>query len=360
MFACRERSLHASHSDQSTDVDDVDLPIEPFQLPASQANKNENLPALQVANGDPDGLDPIGDDDLDPGSFDLVVPDQQRSGTVGKHKLEERSELLFSRDHLQAIFNTPAHLHRFSTFLYRHRHSSVPLLTYYLNASKALRAIEYSNAVVHSLGPLSDFAFTHDELVQAPPSANQALRDKADAAFDVLVQEDLPMYITHVWIQTVTVSIRQRIMGTPHHESEGLAEVFCLTDPSRYDNPIVFMSEQFNRTTQYGVDYVIGRNCRFLQGPSTNPFSVRRIRERLAAGKEHYETFLNYRRDGSPFMNLVMVSRCHMKAKLMSACTAVRQPRPNPVLYRRAGRRIRISNELLRPGLAQRRDGAGG
>lgn len=56
------------------------------------------------------------------------------------------------------------------------------------------------------------------------------------------------------------------------------------------------------------MSYVLGRNCRFLQGPKTNPFSVKRIREKLAAGKEHCETFLNYRRDGSPFMNLLMIA----------------------------------------------------
>lgn len=56
------------------------------------------------------------------------------------------------------------------------------------------------------------------------------------------------------------------------------------------------------------MNYVIGRNCRFLQGPKTNPFSVKRLREKVLAGKEHYETFLNYRRDGSPFMNLLMVA----------------------------------------------------
>jgi hypothetical protein len=56
------------------------------------------------------------------------------------------------------------------------------------------------------------------------------------------------------------------------------------------------------------MKHVIGRNCRFLQGPKTNPFSVRRIRDKLLAGKEHFETFLNYRRDGSPFMNLLMIA----------------------------------------------------
>jgi hypothetical protein len=56
------------------------------------------------------------------------------------------------------------------------------------------------------------------------------------------------------------------------------------------------------------MNNVIGRNCRFLQGPKTNPLSVKRIREKLDAGKDHCETFLNYRRDGQPFMNLLMVA----------------------------------------------------
>ncbi|KAJ3491892.1 hypothetical protein NLG97_g5504 [Lecanicillium saksenae] len=271
-------------------------------------NGRAELPALQVANGDPDGLDPIGEDDLDPGSFDLVMPSEQDANTTtSKYKLEERSELLFSQHHLHAIFADSAHLHRFTNFLYKYRASSVVLLNYYLSALKALRAIHYSNSVLGQLQQLNEFDFTHT-FPQAANTANEELQEKADIAFEVLAREDLPAYITHVWIQTVSVSIRHRVMGTSSDASEGLAEVFCLTDPSRPDNPIVFMSEQFNRTTQYGVDYVIGRNCRFLQGPCTNPFSVKRIREKLEAGIEHYETFLNYRRDGTPFMNLVMLA----------------------------------------------------
>lgn len=72
-------------------------------------------------------------------------------------------------------------------------------------------------------------------------------------------------------------------------------------------NHIVHFIE-FHRTTQYGPDYVLGRNCRFLQGPKTNPYAVQRIREMVKLGKEHYETFLNYRRDGLPFMNLLMTT----------------------------------------------------
>ena len=81
----------------------------------------------------------------------------------------------------------------------------------------------------------------------APASANVALEHKANQAFDALVREDLPAYVTQMYIQIVSLSISQRITGVlaPHlrEASEGLAEVFCLTDPSRPDNPIVFASE---------------------------------------------------------------------------------------------------------------------
>lgn len=56
------------------------------------------------------------------------------------------------------------------------------------------------------------------------------------------------------------------------------------------------------------MSYILGRNCRFLQGPYTNPLSVRRLRDAIKAGRQHQEVFLNYRRDGSPFMNLFMTA----------------------------------------------------
>ena len=56
---------------------------------------------------------------------------------------------------------------------------------------------------------------------------------------------------------------------------------------------MLIVRAEFHRTTQYGMTYVLGRNCRFLQGPWTNPLSVRRLRESIAAGKHHQEVFLN-------------------------------------------------------------------
>ncbi|KAK7967804.1 uncharacterized protein PG986_002081 [Apiospora aurea] len=265
-----------------------------------------SLPALQTKGGDVDNLEPLAEEEVDPASFDLVVP----AHSLGKQfSLETQSELLFSVKHLGVIFDDPVLLQRFTTYLCAYRPQSVRVLVYYLDAMKALKAIQYANAVSEALAPIDGLDYT-----KALPAKtmNCGLKEKMRQAFETLANHDLPAYITHTYVQTVSLTIKRRIADTlPVHlrdMSEGLAEVFCLTDPSRPDNPIVFASEEFHKTTQYGMDYVLGRNCRFLQGPKTNPFSVKRIKEKLEAGKEHVETFLNYRRDGSPFMNLLMVA----------------------------------------------------
>ena len=45
--------------------------------------------------------------------------------------------------------------------------------------------------------------------------------------------------------------------------------------------------------TQYNMNYIIGRNCRFLQGPKTNAASLDRIRTKVANRQEHCELILN-------------------------------------------------------------------
>jgi hypothetical protein len=266
-----------------------------------------DLPALQ-ANGvleQNDTLEPVLEDD--PQSYDLVQPAQSIENAG--YSLDKRSQALFSREHLQVIFADSAHLLKFTSFLTVHRPLSVPLLIHYLDALKALRAIHYANAICEGLEPIEGLEFSQNKV---EPFMSKELEKRAQTAFDALVNEELPAFITHQYIRIASQSISSRITGmlAPHlwEASEGLAEVFCLTDPSRPDNPIVFASEEFNRTTQYGMSYVLGRNCRFLQGPNTNALSVRRLRDAVAAGRQHQEVFLNYRRDGSPFMNLLLIA----------------------------------------------------
>ncbi|PRW60670.1 LOV domain-containing [Chlorella sorokiniana] len=86
-------------------------------------------------------------------------------------------------------------------------------------------------------------------------------------------------------------------------------ECFCLSDPNLPDCPIVFASPAFLRMTGYPCSEVVGRNCRFLQGPGTDPAAVQQLRDALAAQPPRpvTVTLLNYRKDGRPFWNSLHV-----------------------------------------------------
>lgn len=209
----------------------------------SQPPNIDDLPALQ-AGGAIDKTDQMVPAEIedDPASYNLVEPAE------GEYKaewdLEARSKLLFSEEHLKVIFSDPSLLLKFTAFLTHNRPDSIPILVYYLDALKAIRAIAYANAVAEALDPIIGHKFTEEHPSR---TMNENLMEKAGQAFRVLAEEELPAYITHLFTNIVSISIERRITGTlaPHlrEASEGLAEVFCLTDPSRADNPIVFASQ---------------------------------------------------------------------------------------------------------------------
>ena len=80
-----------------------------------------------------------------------------------------------------------------------------------------------------------------------------------------------------------------------------------VTDPSQYDNPIVFANNAFLKLTGYTRFEVLGRNCRFLQGPGTNPAAIDRIRDAVRQEVDIRVDLLNYRKDGSTFHNALYV-----------------------------------------------------
>ena len=81
-----------------------------------------------------------------------------------------------------------------------------------------------------------------------------------------------------------------------------------ITDPNQIDNPIVFANKAFQNLTGYERSEIIGRNCRFLQGPETDRQDVEKIRRATEAGESIDVDLLNYRKDGSTFWNALFVS----------------------------------------------------
>lgn len=82
-----------------------------------------------------------------------------------------------------------------------------------------------------------------------------------------------------------------------------------ISDPRQHDNPIVLANAAFLDLTGHTADEVIGRNCRFLQGPKTDPADVQALRDQLGDGTGHVEVeLLNYRKDGTTFWNQLAIT----------------------------------------------------
>lgn len=87
-----------------------------------------------------------------------------------------------------------------------------------------------------------------------------------------------------------------------------LSVAMVITNPNSDDNPIVYINDAFERTTGYQRSRVIGRNCRFLQGPDTDPKAVQMIRNAIESGEDVSVDILNYRATGEAFMNRLLIA----------------------------------------------------
>lgn len=83
---------------------------------------------------------------------------------------------------------------------------------------------------------------------------------------------------------------------------------FTIADARLPDAPLVWVNPAFTGTTGYSAEEVVGHNCRFLQGPGTDRAVVDRVRDGLRARTTVGETLLNYRKDGTPFWNQLVIS----------------------------------------------------
>jgi len=80
-----------------------------------------------------------------------------------------------------------------------------------------------------------------------------------------------------------------------------------VTDPNQDDNPIVFVNGAFLDLTGYTQEDVLGRNCRFLQGPDSDRATVAEVRQALQEQRAVSVDLLNYKADGEPFWNALFI-----------------------------------------------------
>ncbi len=81
-----------------------------------------------------------------------------------------------------------------------------------------------------------------------------------------------------------------------------------VSNPRLPDNPIVACNDAFLALTGFGRDEIIGRNCRFLRGPDTEPWLSEALRTGIRLRQPTMVEILNFKKDGTPFRNAVMVA----------------------------------------------------
>jgi phosphoserine phosphatase RsbU/P len=85
-------------------------------------------------------------------------------------------------------------------------------------------------------------------------------------------------------------------------------EGITIADARLPDMPLIYVNPAFEKVTGYSRHEAIGSNCRFLQGPDTDPKTAETIRTAIRERRGCVVEILNYRKDGTPFWNRLTIT----------------------------------------------------
>ncbi len=120
----------------------------------------------------------------------------------------------------------------------------------------------------------------------------------------------LPM-VVHNTVQGVH-AIAQEVTAARQQESrlrilersvEASVNGIVIADAGQPDLPIIYANKAFTLITGYRQEEILGKNCRLLQGPGSDPAVIQRIRACINEQKDVNVTICNYRKDGTLFWN---------------------------------------------------------
>jgi PAS domain S-box-containing protein len=100
------------------------------------------------------------------------------------------------------------------------------------------------------------------------------------------------------------ITLRMRAEQTMRLRDRSLAAIaqgLFITDPSRSDEPIIYVNKAFESMTGYTQREVAGRDVGFLRGKNTDPAAIGEIRAALLEGRACSVELRLDRKDGRPF-----------------------------------------------------------
>ncbi len=116
-----------------------------------------------------------------------------------------------------------------------------------------------------------------------------------------------------------------------------------IADSQRPDFPLAYVNPAFCRTTGYAAEEAIGRNCRFLQGAGSDPEAVAELRRAIEGERAAEVEFVNYRKDGRPFLNALRLAPVHDRSGRLISFIGIQ----NDVTKERARSAVEIERQRL-------------
>ena len=96
---------------------------------------------------------------------------------------------------------------------------------------------------------------------------------------------------------------------------ESTAEGVVIADCSKHDMPLIYVNNAFTEMTGYSYDEVVGKNCRFLQGPDTDTAAAGKIRKSISAEQPCKIEILNQQGIAKPFSYMFTLNNDIAKAR---------------------------------------------
>ena len=108
-------------------------------------------------------------------------------------------------------------------------------------------------------------------------------------------------------------------MGISLSDLQSMGEHFqnalTVVDRTGLDQPLVYVNRAFTELTGYRVEEILGRNCRFLQGPKTDSADVGKVRSAIANRMAVFCDLLNHRKNGDTFYNRLVLLPLELDGK---------------------------------------------
>lgn len=160
-------------------------------------------------------------------------------------------------------------------------------------------------------------------------------------------------------IQQQDITARKQAQANQQLYERALAAAstgIVISDQRLPDQPLIYCNSAFERISGYERAEVVGRNCRFLQGPDSDPVAIAHIRAAIETGSECRVVLKNYRKDGSAFWNELLMApirdALQQVTHFVGVQTDVTEHKHNKEALELAEERLRFLSEITVEGLA--------